>query len=105
MFWINIQLFGLVGIVIWGVQMIWIPFWAAGVINGAGHWVGYRNGETTDQSRNISPWGIIIGGEELHNNHHLSPANIKLSRKWYEFDIGYMYFTIFKIFGLAKARQ
>ena len=105
MFWINIQLFGLVGIVIWGVQMIWIPFWAAGVINGVGHWLGYRNGETTDQSRNISPWGIIIGGEELHNNHHLSPASIKLSRKWYEFDIGYMYFTIFKIFGLAKARQ
>jgi len=102
---INIQLFGYIGIIIWGIQMIWIPFWAAGVINGLAHYVGYRNGDTHDKSHNISPWGIIIGGEELHNNHHLAPANIKLSRKWYEFDIGYMYFTIFKIFGLAKARQ
>jgi stearoyl-CoA desaturase (delta-9 desaturase) len=101
----SIHLFGLIGILIWGIQMIWIPFWAAGVINGVGHWIGYRNGTTNDKSRNISPWGIIIGGEELHNNHHLSPAGIKLSKKWYEFDIGYMWFNIFRLFGLAQARQ
>lgn len=102
---INLLWFSWYGLLIWGIQMIWIPFWAAGVINGLAHYIGYRNGKTNDKSHNISPWGIIIGGEELHNNHHLSPASIKLSRKWYEFDIGYMYFTIFKIFGLAKARQ
>lgn len=101
---IDLYLFGLIGIVVWGIQMIWIPFWAAGVINGVGHWVGYRNGITKDHSRNISPWGIIIGGEELHNNHHLEPANPKLSRKWFEFDIGWMWLSIFKFFKLAKVR-
>jgi stearoyl-CoA desaturase (delta-9 desaturase) len=101
---IDVLLFGIIGIVIWLVQMIWIPFWAAGVINGVGHHTGYRNGETKDESRNIVPWGIIIGGEELHNNHHLEPANAKLSRRWFEFDMGWMYFKIISFLGLAKLR-
>jgi len=92
------------GIVIWLVQMAWIPFHAAGIINGLGHWLGYRNGRVADNSRNIVPWGIWIGGEELHNNHHLDPGSIKLSRMKWEFDIGYMYFVIFKTFRLAKQR-
>jgi stearoyl-CoA desaturase (delta-9 desaturase) len=99
---IDCLLFGPWGLVVWGVQMIWIPFWAAGVINGVAHWIGYRNGETKDQSRNISPWGIIVGGEELHNNHHLNPASAKLSRRWFEFDIGYMWLRLFSLIGLAK---
>jgi stearoyl-CoA desaturase (delta-9 desaturase) len=99
---INLLCFSLVGLLIWAIQMIWIPFWAAGVINGLGHWWGYKNGETKDYSRNISPWGIVIGGEELHNNHHLSPANPKLSRNWFEFDIGWMWLTIFRYLKLAK---
>jgi stearoyl-CoA desaturase (delta-9 desaturase) len=98
---INILLFGWVGLIIWGVQMIWIPFWAAGFINGIGHWWGYRNGETKDKSRNIVPIGILVGGEELHNNHHLDPASPKFSRKWFEFDIGWMWINIFKYLGLA----
>ena len=101
---IDCVLFGPVGLVVWGVQMLWIPFWAAGVINGIGHWTGYRNGSTKDNSRNISPWGIVIGGEELHNNHHLEPANPKLSRRWFEFDIGWFWFKIFRILHLAKLR-
>lgn len=101
---INIVLFGPWGLLIWGIQMIWIPFWAAGVVNGVGHWLGYRNGETKDHSTNFSPWGIVIGGEELHNNHHLEPANPKLSRKKFEFDIGWMWLSIFKFFRLAKLR-
>jgi stearoyl-CoA desaturase (delta-9 desaturase) len=101
---IDILLFGWLGFIVWGIQMIWIPFWAAGVINGIGHWIGYRNGETKDHSRNISPWGIIIGGECLHNNHHLDPANPKLSRRWFEFDIGWMWLSIFRFFRLAKIR-
>jgi stearoyl-CoA desaturase (delta-9 desaturase) len=101
---IDVLLFGMIGVVIWLVQMIWIPFWAAGVINGVGHFIGYRNGETKDESRNIVPWGIIIGGEELHNNHHLEPANAKLSRRWFEFDMGWMYFKIISFLGLAKLR-
>jgi len=99
---IDLLLFGPIGIAVWAIQMIWIPFWAAGVINGIGHWWGYRNGETKDQSRNISPWGIIIGGEELHNNHHLSPASPKLSRKWFEIDIGWMWLKLFEFLRLAK---
>jgi stearoyl-CoA desaturase (delta-9 desaturase) len=102
---INMVLFGGWGALIWGIQMIWIPFWAAGVINGIGHWIGYRNGETKDHSRNIVPWGIVIGGEELHNNHHLDPASPRLSKKWYEFDIGWMWFNLFKLLGLAKLRR
>ena len=101
---IDLLFFGPWGLIVWGVQMLWIPFWAAGVVNGLGHWWGYRNGETKDNSRNISPWGIIIGGECLHNNHHLDPANPKLSRKPWEFDIGWFYISIFKLLGLAKVR-
>jgi stearoyl-CoA desaturase (delta-9 desaturase) len=101
---INLLLFGWIGIIIWGVQMIWIPFWAAGVINGIGHWIGYRNGYTSDHSHNINPWGIIVGGEELHNNHHISPASSKFSKKWWEFDIGWMYINIFKYLKLLKLR-
>lgn len=101
---IDLLLFGPVGLIVWGVQMLWIPFWAAGVVNGIGHWWGYINGSTKDNSRNISPWGVVIGGEELHNNHHLNPASAKLSRKSWEFDIGWMYITILKTLGLAKVR-
>ena len=101
---INLLCFSWVGLLIWAIQMIWIPFWAAGVINGLGHWWGYKNGETKDYSRNISPWGIIIGGEELHNNHHLAPANPRLSKNWYEFDIGWMWLTIFRYLKLAKIK-
>jgi stearoyl-CoA desaturase (delta-9 desaturase) len=93
-----------VGLLIWAIQMIWIPFWAAGVINGLGHWWGYKNGETKDYSRNISPWGVVIGGEELHNNHHLDPASARLSKNWYEFDIGWMWLSIFRFFKLARLR-
>ena len=101
---IDILLFGWAGFVVWGIQMIWIPFWAAGVINGLGHWWGYRNGETKDQSRNIMPWGILIGGECLHNNHHLEPGNPRLSRRWFEFDIGWLYIRTLVIFRLATLR-
>jgi len=99
---INLLIFGYWGFLIWGIQMIWIPFWAAGVVNGLGHWWGYKNGVTKDKSKNISPFGIIIGGEELHNNHHLEPKNPKLSRRWFEFDLGWVWFNIFKMLGLAK---
>jgi stearoyl-CoA desaturase (delta-9 desaturase) len=101
----NLCVFGLWGWLIWGVQMLWIPFWAAGVINGLGHWWGYRNGVTRDSSRNISPWGIIVGGEELHNNHHLDPASPKLSKRWFEFDIGWMYIKLFETLHLLKIRN
>ncbi len=101
---LNIVVFGSWGLLIWGIQMIWIPFWAAGVVNGLGHWIGYRNGQTRDQSRNLFPLGIIIGGECLHNNHHLDPANPRLSRRWFEFDIGWMYIKILQTLGLAKLR-
>ena len=101
---IDLLFFGPWGFIVWGIQMIWIPLWAAGVVNGIGHWIGYRNGETKDRSRNFSPWGIIIGGEELHNNHHLEPANPKLSRKWFEFDLGWMWLSVFRLVGLAKLR-
>jgi len=102
---IDLALFGVWGFLVWGIQMIWIPFWAAGVINGLGHWWGYRNGETRDQSRNIMPWGIIIGGECLHNNHHLEPGNPRLSRRWFEFDIGWMWLSLFRLVGLARLRS
>jgi stearoyl-CoA desaturase (delta-9 desaturase) len=102
---IDILLFGAIGILVWLVQIIWIPFWAAGVINGVGHWWGYKNGKTKDNSTNIFPIGILIGGEELHNNHHLEPANVKLSRKWFEFDIGYMWLRIFNAIGLLDYKR
>ena len=98
---IDVLLFGYWGFLIWGIQMIWIPFWAAGVINGLGHWLGYRNGETKDKSKNLSFLGIVIGGEELHNNHHLAPASAKLSRRWFEFDIGWFYIRTLSLLGLA----
>jgi len=101
----NISVFGLIGILIWLIQMIWIPFWAAGVINGLAHWIGYRNHQVKDKSRNILPWGIIIGGEELHNNHHYNGSSAKLSTKPWEFDIGWMYIKILSTLGLAKIRQ
>ena len=93
------------GIVMWLVQMAWVPFWAAGVINGLGHWWGYRNFATRDHSTNIVSWGIVIGGEELHNNHHHEPANPKLSRRSWEFDLGWAWFKIFNLFGLAHTRS
>jgi len=102
---INLVLFGPVGLLILLIQIFWIPFWAAGVINGLGHWCGYRNGETREQSRNLIPWGIWIGGEELHNSHHLDPASPKLSMHWWEFDIGWMYICILRFFKLAKLRN
>jgi len=99
---IDLVLFGPWGFIVWGVQMLWIPLWAAGVINGLGHWWGYRNGETREQSRNLIPWGIVIGGEELHNNHHLNPASVRLSRRWFELDIGYLWLRLFSLVGLAS---
>ena len=98
---VNIVLFGAWGLLIWSIQMLWITFWAAGVVNGIGHWWGYRNTDTKDQSRNIVPWGIVIGGEELHNNHHADPASAKLSRKVWEFDVGWAWLTVFKTLKLA----
>jgi stearoyl-CoA desaturase (delta-9 desaturase) len=104
LFVFNIIVFGWIGAIIWGIQMLWIPFWAAGVVNGLAHWWGYRNGETRDQSRNIAPWGIVIGGEELHNNHHLDPASARLSRRWWEFDIGWMYIRLLSALRLATVK-
>jgi stearoyl-CoA desaturase (delta-9 desaturase) len=104
LFLFNIIVFGWIGAIIWGIQMIWIPFWAAGVVNGVGHWWGYRNGETKDRSRNIVPWGMVIGGEELHNNHHLDPASAQLSRRWFEFDIGWMYICLLRAVKLATVK-
>jgi stearoyl-CoA desaturase (delta-9 desaturase) len=102
---IDIALFGFIGLTVWAVQMLWIPVTAAGIINGIGHWWGYRNFEAQDASTNISPWGIIIGGEELHNNHHTYPTSAKLSVKPYEFDIGWMYITILSALGLARVKK
>jgi stearoyl-CoA desaturase (delta-9 desaturase) len=102
---IDIALFGVIGLTVWAVQMIWIPFFAAGVINGIGHYWGYRNFECPDAATNIVPWGIIIGGEELHNNHHTYPNSAKLSQKPWEFDIGWFWIRLFEILGLAKARS
>lgn len=102
---IDVALFGLVGLTIWAVQMVWIPFWAAGVVNGLGHFWGYRNFNAADASTNLFPWGIVIGGEELHNNHHTFATSAKLSNKWYEFDIGWMYIRIMSAFGLAKVKK
>lgn len=101
---LNTWLFHGWGIVIWLIQMAWIPFWAAGVINGIGHFWGYRNYNTSDTSKNIVPFGILIGGEELHNNHHQDPASAKLSNKWWELDIGWIYLKAFSFLGLAKIK-
>ena len=102
---INVALFGAAGVTVWAVQMIWIPITAAGIINGIGHYWGYRNFEAVDASTNVSPWGIIIGGEELHNNHHTYPTSAKLSVKPYEFDIGWAYIRAMEMLGLAKVRK
>jgi stearoyl-CoA desaturase (Delta-9 desaturase) len=102
---INVSLFGVLGLSVWALQMAWIPITAAGIINGIGHWWGYRNFEATDASTNVSPWGILIGGEELHNNHHTYPTSAKLSVKPYEFDIGWMYITMLSSVGLASVKK
>lgn len=102
---IDLLLFGPIGLTIWAVQMVWIPFWAAGVVNGLAHYWGYRNYDCADASTNLLPWGILIGGEELHNNHHSFATSAKLSAKWYEFDIGWMYIRILALFGLATPRR
>ena len=98
----DIVLFGSIGIVVFGVQMLWIPFFAAGVINGVGHFWGYRNFECPDAATNIVPWGILIGGEELHNNHHTYPNSAKLSVRPWEFDLGWFWIRCFQSLGLAK---
>ncbi len=102
---INFMLFGVVGLTVWAVQMLWIPITAAGIINGIGHYWGYRNYDCNDAATNVFPWGIIIGGEELHNNHHTFGTSAKLSSKWYEFDIGWMYIRILEMMGLAKVKK
>jgi stearoyl-CoA desaturase (delta-9 desaturase) len=102
---IDIALFGVFGLTIWAIQMIWIPITAAGIINGIGHWWGYRNFEAQDASTNVFPWGIVIGGEELHNNHHTYPTSAKLSVKPYEFDIGWLYISVLQSLGLATVKK
>ena len=103
---VNIALFGVVpGLLILAVQIAWIPFWAAGVINGIGHYWGYRNWATADASTNICPWGILIGGEELHNNHHAYGSSARLSNRWYELDIGWVYIRILEMLGLAEVKK
>ena len=102
---LNLLLFGAIGAAVWAVQMVWIPWWATGVINGLGHWWGYRNFESPDASTNVSPWGILIGGEELHNNHHTYPTSAKFSVKPYEFDVGWMYIRGMEMVGLAKVKK
>jgi stearoyl-CoA desaturase (delta-9 desaturase) len=102
---LDIALFGVAGLVLWAVQMVWIPFWAAGVINGVGHFWGYRNYETADASRNISPWGLFIGGEELHSNHHAFPSSARFSSKWWEFDLGWACIRVLTLLGLAKIKR
>ena len=105
MFLIDVVLFGPLGITIWAVQMIWIPLFAAGIINGVGHWRGYRNFETPDASTNIMPWGIVIGGEELHNNHHAFSGSAKFSTRRWELDLGWIYIRLLSICGLADVRN
>lgn len=102
---IDIALFGIAGLVLWAVQMVWIPFWAAGVINGVGHYWGYRNYESADAARNILPWGLIIGGEELHSNHHAFPTSARFSSKWWEFDPGWIFIRLLSLLGLAKVKR
>jgi len=102
---LNVALFGALGAAVWAVQMLWIPITAAGVINGIGHYWGYRNFEAPDASTNISPWGLVIGGEELHNNHHTYPTSAKFSVKKYEFDIGWAYISLMQSIGWAKVKK
>lgn len=102
---VDLMLLGPIGLTVWAVQMIWIPLFAAGVINGIGHYFGYRNAEAPDASTNILPWGILIGGEELHNNHHAWPGSARLSYHWWEFDIGWLYIRLMQGIGLAKVKR
>ena len=102
---INFALFGVIGITIWAVQMMWIPITAAGIINGLGHYWGYRNYDCADAATNIFPFGILIGGEELHNNHHTHATSAKLSSKWYEIDLGWGYIRALEMLGLAKVKK
>ncbi len=102
---LDLAVFGAIGLTVWAVQMLWIPVWATGVINGLGHWWGYRNFEAADASTNVSPWGVLIGGEELHNNHHTYPTSAKFSVKPFEFDIGWGYIRAMELIGLAKVRK
>lgn len=102
---IDVILFGALGATVWAVQMLWIPITAAGIINGMGHYWGYRNYDCEDASTNLMPWGILIGGEELHNNHHTYATSAKLSNKWYEFDIGWVYIRALEMAGLAKVKK
>ena len=102
---IDLILFGTMGLSVWAVQMVWIPFFAAGLINGAAHYWGYRNFQCEDASKNLIPWGILIGGEELHNNHHAYGTSAKFSNKWYEFDLGWFYIRALETLGLAKVKK
>jgi stearoyl-CoA desaturase (delta-9 desaturase) len=102
---IDFVLFGAAGVAVWAVQMLWIPWWAAGVINGVGHYYGYRNFASPDAATNIVPWGIVVGGEELHNNHHAFPSSAKLSSRPWEFDIGWLYIRALELVGLARVRR
>ncbi|BCA96720.1 aminotransferase [Legionella antarctica] len=102
---VDLFFFGIPGLTVWAIQMIWIPLWAAGVVNGIGHHWGYRNFECLDAATNVIPWGFWIGGEELHNNHHTFASSAKFSVKWWEFDIGWMYICILSFFGLAKVKK
>ncbi len=101
----DLLLFGPIGLTVWAIQMLWIPVFAAGVVNGLGHHSGYRNFECADTSTNILPWGILIGGEELHNNHHAFASSAKLSYKWWEFDIGWLYIRLLALLGLARVKK
>jgi stearoyl-CoA desaturase (delta-9 desaturase) len=102
---VNLALFGPIGATIWAAQMLWIPFWAAGVVNGLGHYWGYRNFASADTSTNLVPWGFVIGGEELHNNHHAYGSSAKFSSRWWEFDLGWTYIRILSALGLATVRK
>ena len=105
MLFIDLALFGITGLTVWAVQLLWIPFWAAGIVNGLGHYWGYRNYEPRDASTNLLPIGLVIGGEELHNNHHAFPSSAKLSNHWWEFDIGWLYIRILTILRLAHVKK
>ncbi len=102
---LDLVLFGVLGLTVWAVQMLWAPILAAGVINGIGHFWGYRNFETPDAARNIIPWGILIGGEELHNNHHAFSSSARLANKWWEFDVGWCYIRLLALVGLARVKK
>ena len=101
----DLALFGPIGLTVWAVQMLWIPFFAAGVVNGVCHHTGYRNFDTDDASRNLVPWGILIGGEELHNNHHACPGSARMSARWWEIDAGWWWIRAFEVLGLVKVKK